>query len=57
MREFQVIEVKSLWLRLYGKVWRFRYRFFANIRRAKAKAKYHAWTSENKPRIYRVIIR
>lgn len=57
MKEFQVIEVKSLWLRLYGKVWRSRYRFFAKIRRVQAKAKYHAKTSENKPRLYRVIIR
>lgn len=57
MKDFQIIEVNSLWLRLYGKVWRFHYRLRAKIRRIQANA-YRKESQVNKrPRLYRVEIR
>ncbi|CVI68029.1 hypothetical protein BN3659_01039 [Alistipes sp. CHKCI003] len=57
MKEFQIIEVNSLRLRLYGKVWRFCYRLRTKIRRIQSKAVYNALRTENRPRLYRIKIR
>lgn len=57
MDEFQVIEVKSLWLCLSGRIWRFMYRVRRKAMRCQTKAMYKALKADNKPRIYRVEIR
>lgn len=57
MKEFQVIEVNSLWMRISGRIWRLFYRLRAKIRRSQDKYLYRVLKTDRKPRIYRVEIR
>lgn len=57
MKEFQVIEVNSLWMRISGRIWRLCYRLRAKILRMQGKALYRVLKTDRKPRIYRVEIR
>ena len=57
MSDFMVIEVKSIWVRLSGRIWRFKYNLKAKIRRVKGQFTYNQNKQRMKPRIYRVVIR
>lgn len=54
MKDFYVIEVKSLWLSLYSKVWRFQYRKRRKIARIFAKMVRRYDKYAHAPRLYRV---
>lgn len=57
MDDFMVIEVKSIWVRLSGRIWRLKYNMKAKIRRIKGQFAYNQNKQRLKPRIYMVVIR
>lgn len=57
MNDFMVIEVKSIWVRLSGRIWRLKYRAKAKLRRMYEQSIYRALKIDRRPKIYRVEIR
>ena len=57
MNDFMVIEVKSIWVRLSGRIWRLKYRIKAKFRRMYEQSIYRALKIDRRPKVYRLEIR